>query len=225
VAPAPRRAARASLVVVPDPPAAAGSARGDGRTARALRTREAVAAALLDLLQEGELRPGARRIAARAGVSERTVFQHFEDLESLLATAADRQRDRIVRDLAPLPAEGPLPTRIEALVGARATLYERIAPVRRAALLQEPFSPAIAGRLDAMRRALRAEVRRVFAAELATRAPAERRALRDALGAATSWSLWEHLRRHAGLGPRQAARAMSRTVGALLEGREGRGGP
>jgi TetR/AcrR family transcriptional regulator of autoinduction and epiphytic fitness len=217
VAFAPRRSARASVAALPDPPPEARPAPGDGRTARALRTREAVASALLDLLEAGELRPGARRIAARAGVSERTVFQHFEDLESLLAAAADRQRDRLVRDLAPVPAEGPLPTRIEALVGARATLYERIAPVRRAALLHEPFSPAIAGRLDAMRRALRAEVRRVFSAELAARPPAERRELLDALAAATSWSVWEQLRRHAGLGPRRAARAMSRTVGALLE--------
>ena len=36
--------------------------------------------ALLDLLEAGEMRPTAAQIAQRAGVSLRSVFQHFESL-------------------------------------------------------------------------------------------------------------------------------------------------
>src|SRR3546814_6231042 len=57
----------------------------DGRTLRAMRTREAIFDATFSLIDEGDLRPTAPRVAERAGVSVRSVFQHFDDLESLHA--------------------------------------------------------------------------------------------------------------------------------------------
>src|SRR5258705_9594197 len=63
----------------------------DRRVARAVATRTAGVDALLRLLEEGDLRPPAPRIAARAGVSLRSVVHHFAHLESLFAAAADRQ--------------------------------------------------------------------------------------------------------------------------------------
>ena len=189
----------------------------DGRAVRAQRTRETLADALLDLLERGELAPGAKRIAAHAGVSERSVFQHFADLETLLAAVADRQVARVGAELAPLaPRNAPLERRVAALVAARAALYERIAPVRRAALLQAPFSTAIETRLDAMRRGLRAEVLDLFETELGGRGSRDRREVADALCAAASFSNWEHLRRHVGASRARAARAVARTFAALL---------
>ena len=66
----------------------------DGRIARGARARAAIVDALLALIEAGELRPSAARIAERAGVSLRSVFQHFKDVESLFAAMADRQRER-----------------------------------------------------------------------------------------------------------------------------------
>jgi hypothetical protein len=65
----------------------------DGRRARSARSREAAADAILDLLDEGltEL-PGAAEVAERSGLSTRTVFRLFDDLESLYAAAVMRQR-------------------------------------------------------------------------------------------------------------------------------------
>jgi len=189
----------------------------DGRAARAERTREGVADALLDLLERGELSPGAKRIAAHAGVSERSVFQHFADMETLLAVVADRQRERLGGEVAlAAPRSARLDERIAALVAARAQLYERIAPVRRAALLQAPFSASIDARLAEMRRALRAETLRLFESELRAHAPRVRREIADALCAATSFSNWEHLRRHAGASRARAERAVARALAALL---------
>src|SRR3989304_5263636 len=62
--------------------------QADGRSARAARTRDAVVEALLTLIEEGDLRPTAQRVAEHARVSLRSVFQHFRDLESLFAAAA-----------------------------------------------------------------------------------------------------------------------------------------
>ena len=64
----------------------------DGRTARSQRTRSAIVAACIELVEEGDLRPTAPRVAERAGVSVRSVFQHFDDLEGLFAAVGDRVR-------------------------------------------------------------------------------------------------------------------------------------
>lgn len=188
----------------------------DGRVARAVRTNDAVVEAFLSLIEEGDLRPGAQRIAERAGVSLRSVFHHFQDLETLVAAAAERQMRRVAAP-APLPAEGPLADRIEAFVAARSRMLEAITPVRRAAVLNEPFSPALAGRLKWARDLARDEVGRIFHAELSARSPAVRRDLLAALAATAAWSTWEALRAHQRLTVVQARRVMARTIRALLK--------
>ena len=189
----------------------------DGRIARGLRARNAIAAAMLDLIDEGALRPSAAQIAARAGVSVRTVFQHFADLETVLATAADRQMGRLRKLLRRLSSEGPLNLRLDAFVAQRAKLLETISPVRRAALLVEPFSAAISARLTIARERARREVENVFAQELGALVSADRRELVAALTAASSFPAWQALRFHLKLTSTQARRAMARTLSSLLE--------
>jgi AcrR family transcriptional regulator len=190
--------------------------RTDGRTARAERTREAIADAVLSLLEEGHLRPTAHDVAGRAEVSLRSVFQHFADMETLLASVAERQTATVLSQALYVPDDGPLPERINALVAERARLHELITPVRRAGLLHEPFSPAIAERLRWIREQARREVSKVFALELERLPAAERRLLLETLSVATSWTTWEALRRHQGLSRPQAENAMRIMVESLL---------
>src|SRR5438309_12111230 len=107
----------------------------DGRTARAQRTRQAVVEALLSLLQEGDMRPTAPRIAERAGVSLRSVFQHFADREALLFAVADQQLLELRKMTRRLSGDGPLAERIDAFVKQRCRVLEAIAPVRRASFV------------------------------------------------------------------------------------------
>ena len=146
----------------------------DGRTVRAERTRQALVEALHDLLGEGELRPTAERIAGRAGVSERSVFQHFPDREVLLEAVARQQYEQIVRELVPVDASLPLPERIDAFVAERTRMLEQITPVRRAAVLIEHESDVVAGWLTTARRGAATEVERVFRRELETLERGER---------------------------------------------------
>ena len=93
----------------------------DGRRARAERNRDAVVEAILDLLCEGVQHPTAEAIAERSGVSVRSVFRHFDDLESLHAAAVDRHSERI-RDLfVPPPSTGSLASRIDGLAARRSS--------------------------------------------------------------------------------------------------------
>lgn len=191
-------------------------ARIDGRLARSERSRRAVVGALLDLFEEGDLRPTAAQIAQRAGVSLRSVFQHFESLETLFAAAADLQMERLAPLLVPIPTGGSFSGRLTMLVTRRSRVLEAIAPVRRASLRVEPFSNEVRTRLELARARGRKEMERVFARELAALPPAERRDVAAALGAAASWSTWEHLRRHQGLSVERARKVLARTIAALL---------
>jgi TetR/AcrR family transcriptional regulator, regulator of autoinduction and epiphytic fitness len=188
----------------------------DGRLARGERARRAIVDALLALIDRGDLLPSAARVAQRAGVSLRSVFQHFSDVESLFAAAASRQAERLATHVGGLPDEGPLDGRLGAFVRQRARLLEAIAPVRRAAILMEPFSHELQGRLGAFRKLKADEVRRVFATELARRSPAARRRLHSALAAASSWNTWQALRDHQGLTQAEARRVLRLTLETLL---------
>jgi TetR/AcrR family transcriptional regulator, regulator of autoinduction and epiphytic fitness len=188
----------------------------DGRTVRAERTRQALVGALLGLLDAGELRPTAAAIAERAGVSERSLFQHFPDREALFEAVARQQYERVMPTLRPVDASLPLGERIDEFTRQRARLYELIGGVRRAALLIEHESPAVAGWLTTARRAKAAEAERVFRRELEAIPADEREPLRAALVALCSWPAWDSWRTHQRLGVSRARAAMATAIRALL---------
>ena len=189
----------------------------DGRNARAERTRAALARAYLDLLTEGDLRPTAERIATRAGVSPRSVFKHFPDREDLFAEASRIQETRI-RELAQEPPDpsAPLHERIDRFVEQRAEMCEFVSPVRRAALLSEPFSDVVAERLAFARGLAAEQVKRCFAPEIDA-AGESGDDLLQALIAIASWSTWEALRAHQRLPYARSLRTIRTMLLALLE--------
>ncbi len=188
----------------------------DGRAARSQRTRDAVVEALLDLIEAGDPRPTARRVAEQAGVSLRSVYVHFEDLEDLFIAAAGRHLERMVELATPIPADGPLPERIEAFAAQRCRILERVAPVRKAAVLQEPFSPALARVLELARKGARDEVGTVFTPELDRYGAVDRKRLLDAADVAASSATWETLRKHSGLSAETAYDVVALMLTALL---------
>ncbi len=188
----------------------------DGRTARSARTRDAVADAFLDLLQAGNLRPTAKQVAKAAGVSLRSVFQHFDDLDTLFAEVADRQIQRLQTLMPTPPPSAPFRERLDKFVAERSRLLEAVSPVRRAAVLQEPFSGVVAQRLRWVREGAQAEVATAFASEIAGRAPGGRAALLTSLDIATNWGTWETLRRQHGMSIEASRAVMEGMITALL---------
>jgi AcrR family transcriptional regulator len=188
----------------------------DGRTIRAERTRQALVDSLLALVEEGQLRPTAERIAARAGVSERSLFQHFADREALYQAVALQQYERIAATIEPVDLTLPLDERIDAFVAQRARVLEAITPVRRAALLLEPSSEVVFGWLQSARRQKAREVERVFRSELDAIEQAERGIVLAALVAASAWTSWESLRAHQRLSAERSRGAMHAALTALL---------
>jgi AcrR family transcriptional regulator len=173
----------------------------DGRVARGERNREAIADALLACYEDGILRPSIPEVAARAGVSVRSVHNHFVDVEALRADVARRQWERY----APLAQ----PVARDELVTRRAELYEAITPVRRAALLWVHDSPAIARNFGRFERILRAQLEYAF--------PEAAPSVLDALELVTSWDAWNHLRVAQACSVAKAKRITNDLVRALTE--------
>ncbi len=188
----------------------------DGRLARSARTRRAIVDALRSLHHDGDLRPTAPRVAERAGVSLRTVWQHFNDLESLLIEAGQRDYEIALRYVTPIDAGGPLPDRLRQLVEQRGQMYEALAPVWRAARLQEPFSPQVRRNRDRLLEAAREQLERVVGSELSAQPAGSRRSVFAALQVATTWSTWESLRGELGFTVEETEQAIYTLVSNLL---------
>jgi len=182
----------------------------DGRVARRERNRDAVVDAIMVLVQSGEIDPSIAQVAEVAGVSERSIFRHFESREALVAAVIERQLEVVSSLLREIPVDGALDSRVGALMNERARLFEEITPMRYCALRVSDRSELVADQLAAARSWLREELRTVFAGELDRRAPAEARDVLDALDLVTSWEAWNVLRAHQGCSVARARRLTER---------------
>jgi TetR/AcrR family transcriptional regulator, regulator of autoinduction and epiphytic fitness len=189
----------------------------DGRVARRQRNRDAVVDAIMVLVQAGEVEPSMADVAALAGVSERSIFRHFESREALLAAVIERQLEVVGSLMHRLPPEGPLADRVHALVLERSRLYEEITPMRRAALRAVDRSDQVAGQLHTARVWMRDELETLFARELNRRSVPDRRDVLAGISTATSWEAWNVLREHEGCSVVRARRVTARTLVRLLQ--------
>lgn len=191
--------------------------RVDGRHAWRERNRNAVVDALLDLYSEGNIAPGAQEVAERSGVSRRSLFRYFDDMDEMCRVAIDRHQERVSHlfDLDG-PGEGTLVERIDRIVEQRARLFETVAPVRRIARLRAPFQPILASELKRTRDLLHRQVQGHFAGELATMDADERRNALAAADVLTSFDSFDIMRSAQGLSLAQTRDAMRAGLVALF---------
>ena len=189
----------------------------DGRRASRDRNLNAVVDALLDLFHEGNMRPGADEIAARSGVSRRSVFRYFDALDELDRVAIARQQARVAHLIEIAHAgEGTIEERIERLVQQRMRLFGAIAPVARVSRLRAPFHPVVARELEEGRRFLRRQAERQFEPELSGLPREWRASTAAALDVLTSFESYELLVGARRMSARQAGEALRHALRALL---------
>lgn len=189
----------------------------DGRTARRDRNRDLVLDAVIELFTEDQLAPNAGDVAERSGVSLRSVYRYFEDHDALVRAAIARHAERVaplfeVPDL----GEGPLETRVTRFVAARMRLYEAAAPTARAAMLRAPGNQLLRDQMDRVRERLQRQTEAMFASELTTMAPSQRRAIAATVDIMLQFESAEHLRVRLGYSAAQTTDILRRTLTALL---------
>jgi AcrR family transcriptional regulator len=199
------KVAAVTKAAAPDPAAL------DGRFRRAERSRQAIVAALVELVGRGIPQPTAQQVADRAGVGIRSVFRHFSEMESLYAAMDARLEGDAVQILRGGDRSGALERRVAGLVRQRAAFFERIAPYKRSANLLRGRSRFLQERHQRLRQGLREDLL-AWLPEL-RRAPAD---LVEALDLVLAFEAWDVLRNDRGLSTRRARAVLERTVRALL---------
>ncbi len=189
----------------------------DGRQLRRERNREAVVEALLDLYSEGNLQPSAEEIATRSGLSPRSLFRYFDDVDDLVRAAIDRQKERAI-PLLPIDAtpEAPLEVKVAALVDQRFRLFGAVGNAATVSRLRSPFQPLLATDLAQNRAFLRSQMEVLFAPELAAMG---REAAIRALAAADVLASFESralLCNDRGFDAARAKSVMTEAIGSIL---------
>ncbi len=140
---------------------------GDGRTLRRTRNRQRVIVALLDIVRSGELDPSVADIADRAGVSHRSVFRYFDDINDLVRTAIDHEVE-LATPLSEIPdiGIGSLDRRIDSWVDCRLQLHAATYQVGRVARHRAPVIPGIDEGLKGIYQIGIGKMRNHFAKEL-----------------------------------------------------------
>jgi AcrR family transcriptional regulator len=189
----------------------------DGRTARRGRNSDAVLDTVHEMFVEGNFSPSVEDVAARSGVSLRSVYRYFEDTEALLHLAIER-RIALVGELYALDnlGEGSLKERVLSLVNQRLVIHSKLAPTVRAAMLRAPFSPQIADQVHQRRDLLAAQVAAQFAAEAAALNKSRGEELLVCIDALCSFDTMDDLRVRQGMAISRARRVMVSGVTALL---------
>ena len=108
----------------------------DGRRERSRSNRNKIVAAMVDLVGKGDVAPNAARVAQTAGVSLRSVFRHFDDMDDLY-----REMGEVIEaQVTPIILEPPTGTtwreKLFDIADRRAIVFETILPYRISANLK-----------------------------------------------------------------------------------------
>ena len=190
----------------------------DGRHARRERNRLAVVDAMLTLYASGNLNPASDQIAERAGLSPRSLFRYFDDIDDLVRVAVARHHDRVA-PLAVLDTTtaAPLAERVQRLVEQRLRLFGAIASVGTVARVRAPFQPLIAAELATAREFWREQLRQLFAPELRALGKATAAHVVASIDVLTSYESVQLLRDDQRLSSAQIAAALAHSITALLK--------
>jgi AcrR family transcriptional regulator len=189
----------------------------DGRQLRRERNREAVVEALLDLYHDGNLRPSTEEIAARSGLSPRSLFRYFDDVDDLNRAAMRGLQDR-VEHLFPVTVNHhqPIDVRVAALVDQRLRLYDAIGNAALVARLRSPFQPLLAEQVRQNRAFFRGQIETLFAPELAALPEGRATRVLAAADVLTTFEACQLLTVEQELSPEEARGVLGEALTALL---------
>ena len=183
----------------------------DGRRRRSLDSRGRVVAALLDLVREGDVAPSAERVAARANVGPRTVFRHFNDMDGLYREMSSAIESELAGVLTATLDGVDWRGRLLGLIRKRATVYEKIAPFKRAADAHRHRSTFLAAAHARM-----VAIARLTLEGVVPRAVREDAALFEMLDLLLSYETWSRLRQEQGLSVGGACDAIGRAIRLMI---------
>lgn len=170
-----------------------------GRGDRVARTREAIIASALALALAGEVAPIVRDIAKMAGVSARTVFQHFSDTAELYVAVLGRVLAAVVGEVPDHGVAWPIDERIATIIDQCSDRCERLLPMWTFVETLQRRSSDAADMVVQMYSANRMQLAHWFDGELTALPPETRERTLNAVAMALAPESWVVLRQRLGL--------------------------
>ncbi len=183
----------------------------DGRRQRSERSKQAIIEAMLDMITEGNLIPTAQQVSERAGVGIRSVFRHFEDMESIFLMADETRRQRYEDVFLGGDRKGTLQQRIQHAVEQRAKGYELYGNVMLSTLAMRWRYAAVHNNYARYQRGLRKNLDD-WLPELDKLDPVAR----EAVDGIASFEFWNRLRDHQELGEKAAIEVVVKMLNNLI---------
>lgn len=185
--------------------------RVDGRRERSRSSHKRIVAAMMDLIEGGDLMPSAARVAEEAGVGLRTVFRHFDDMDSLYREISRIVAERIWPVITAPYDNGDWRGDIRELTRRRARVFETMLPFRLAANIKRYQSPFLMGQYAQVVTMERDLVLRLLPADVI----GDRYRV-EALCATLSFQNWRAIRQDQGLSIEDAGAVVAHMIDALI---------
>ncbi|MFM9829022.1 MAG: TetR/AcrR family transcriptional regulator [Sphingomonas sp.] len=125
-----------TAIAPPHRPASSRPAKHDGRHARSVSSRAKIVTAMLDIVGGGDVQPSAAKVADTAGVGLRTVFRHFDDMETLYREMSEAVEAKVMPLILTPFITADWRSRVREMAERRAMIFEAILPYRISASLK-----------------------------------------------------------------------------------------
>lgn len=117
--------------------------RTDGRRRRSELSRQKILQAVWELMLEGDLYPGVAAIAKHAGVGQRSVFRHFEDMDTLYRELLAEAEAKLIHEFMKPFTTQTWQEQLLELVNRRANIWEKIMVPHTAGEIRRFKSPVL----------------------------------------------------------------------------------
>ncbi|MEO0883936.1 MAG: TetR/AcrR family transcriptional regulator [Pseudomonadota bacterium] len=183
----------------------------DGRRKRSDYSRRRILEALYYLIREGDATPSAIDVAARANVGLRTVFRHFEDMDTLYEEMTDEVAGLTMpRILAPFETNEWQDQLME-FVDRNAELFELIFPMQVALSIRRFDSDFLQKQHDRETNLLRTSLKSILPKHIVKKRP-----LFAAIEVTLAFPTWRRLREDQNLSIENAKETLKLTLSGLI---------
>lgn len=183
----------------------------DGRRSRTVETRKRIVIAVAALVQEGKVTPTAEEVSARADVGLRTVFRHFDDMDTLYQEIDQELGINVALMLQMVMKADTWQERLKENIQSRCQLYDTITPF----LISDQVHRHTSGMIEASFER-KVELERTVLQHILPKALQDDTPRFEALLMLLSPEAWIRLRRDQGLSSAAALAAIQVSIDAFI---------
>lgn len=183
----------------------------DGRKLRGEESRRKIVEALFEITRSGTMAPSAAQVAEKAGVGVRTVFRHFEEMDSLYSEMSEQTAARVLPIVRAPYAAGTWCGRLDELLERRFGIYEEVLPIKMAGDLYRFRSSFLMQDYQYYLQVERETFYEVLPARIA-----KNKKLAETLLMLASFQTWRQLRQDQNLSAQEAGDVVRTAIGGLI---------